>query len=201
MPDRLMRAALGWFALMTVAFWLPVVRGACDGPSYQWGLAGLGGSGVRGDYWFPVAGSCAALAIRAGYRRYRHWAFDLVAAWSVLLFVAIVVIAVSSPDGLRIQGDTLGIDISLAWAGPVLFGTAAVLSLIAARRAHQRSPTVPVAWLPLNARWLAVLSATVPIQFVLLRFGRAGSVSDQLGVLLTVAQWLVLDRVFRPFAG
>jgi len=52
----------------------------------------------------------------------------------------------------------------------------------------------------LNARWLAVLSATVPIQFILLRFSRAGSVSDQLGVLLTVAQWLVLDRVFRRFA-
>ena len=36
MIDGVMRAALGWFSLTTVIFWLPMIRGAFDGVSYQW---------------------------------------------------------------------------------------------------------------------------------------------------------------------
>jgi hypothetical protein len=57
MPDRIARTVIGLFTLTTLVFWLPAVRGAFDGPSYQWGLFGLGGRGVSGDYWFPVVGA------------------------------------------------------------------------------------------------------------------------------------------------
>jgi hypothetical protein len=194
-----MRAALGWFALTTVIFWLPAVRGVFDGPTYQWSLFGFGGRGVSGDYWFPLVGVCGALAVLAGSWRRRRWAFDTLSAWSVLLFVAIIALVTSSPDDFRFRGDTLGIDVSLAWVGPVLFGAAAVLSLAAAWRVH-RHPSVEAAeWHSRNSRWLTLLAAALPLQFVLLRFGGAGSLSDQIGVLLTIAQWFMVGRVFRPY--
>jgi hypothetical protein len=35
MPDRIARTGIGLFTLTTLVFWLPAVRGAFDGPSYQ----------------------------------------------------------------------------------------------------------------------------------------------------------------------
>jgi hypothetical protein len=49
-------------------------------------------------------------------------------------------------------------------------------------------------------QWAVVLAAALPFQFVLLRFGSPGSLSDQIGVLVTIAQWLLVDRIFRPYA-
>ena len=90
-PDYTKRMALHWFALTTLVFWLATLRGAFDGPSYQWGLFGLGGRGLTGDYWFPAVGTLAALVvIGAGWQR-RSWALRIVAIWSVLLFTAVVV--------------------------------------------------------------------------------------------------------------
>jgi hypothetical protein len=199
MPDRVMRAALEWFALTTVIFWLPAIRGLFDGPSYQWGLFGFRGRGVSGDYWFPLVGVCGALAVLAGGWRRRRWPFDILSAWSVLLFVAAIEAAASSPDDFRFRGDTLGIDVSLAWVGPVLCGAAIVLSLVAAWRVH-RHPSVEVAgWHSRNSRWLALLVAALPFQFLLLRFGGIESLSDKIGVLLTIAQWFMVSRVFRPY--
>jgi hypothetical protein len=118
-----MRAAIGWFALTTVIFWLPAVRGAFDGPTYQWSLFGFGGRGVSGDYWFPLVGVCGALAVLAGSWRRRRWAFDTLSAWNVLLFVAIIALVTSSPDDFRFRGDTLGIDVTrVGWSGVVRGG-------------------------------------------------------------------------------
>jgi hypothetical protein len=50
----------------------------------------------------------------------------------------------------------------------------------------------------LNRPWLSALALTLPIQFVLLRFGAPGSTLDQLGVLLTIVQWLLIGRIFTP---
>jgi hypothetical protein len=37
--------------------------------------------------------------------------------------------------------------------------------------------------------------------FLLLRTGGAGSTADQVGVLLTIGQWLLFDRAIRPRAA
>jgi hypothetical protein len=198
MPDRITRTALGLFTLTTVVFYLAAVRGAFDGPSYQWQLFGLGGRGVGGDYWVPVVGASGALAVVAGGWRCRRWAFVLLAAWNVLVFLAVLVVVTSNPEKFRFRGDTLGLDVSLAWMGPLLFGAGAVLSLVAARRQFRHCPAV-APWSRRNARWAVVLVAALPFQFLLLRFGSAGSLSDQVGVLVTIVQWLMVGRIFRPY--
>jgi hypothetical protein len=196
-PDRISRTALLFFSLTTVVFWLPAVRGVFDGPSYQWGLAGFSGRGVGGDYWFPAGAAAAALTLLAGGWRCRWWAFAAITAWNVVMLAAVTAAAASSPGEFRFRGATLGIDVSLVWLGPVLFGTAATLSGVAARR-HYRRRVAAASWGVHNRRWTLLLASALPIQFVLLRVGTPQSTLDAVGVLITIAQWLMVGRVFRP---
>ena len=110
-PDRIGRIALIWFSLTTVIFWLPAVRGPFDGSSYEWGLFGLGGRGVSGDYWFPLLMAVISLAVIAGGWRSRTWAFVVIALWNVLILLAAIALAISNPDDFRFRGDTLGVDV------------------------------------------------------------------------------------------
>lgn len=180
---------------------MATVRGAFDGPSYQWGLFGLGGRGVGGDYWFPFLGASIALAVVAGGWRNRRWAFNTIAAWSVLVFAVVVAAVASSPTDFRFRGDTLGIDVSLAVVGPVLFGTSALLSQVAAWRVHLRRQVAAVEWQTRNWRWLTALVGALPFQFALLRLGGPDSLSDQIGVVITIVQWFMVGRVFRSHAA
>ena len=193
----LSRAALGWFSLTTLVFWLPTVRGAFDGQSYQWGLVGFGGRGMAGDYWLPLAASLAAIAVTAGAWRGRRWALWAMAVWSLLLTLALSGYMATSRDDFRFRVDTLGIDVSLRWVGPVILAVATALAVVAATRAHVSASGATTSS-PLNRPWLSALALTLPLQFALLRFGAPGSRLDQLGVLLTIVQWLFIGRIFTP---
>jgi len=191
------RVSLGWFSLTTVAFWLPTIRGAFDGASYQWGLFGLGGRGTGGDYWLPLVASLVAIALTAGAWRGQRWALWLVAAWSLLLTLAFAVFMATSPEDLRFRGDTLGIDVSLGWVGLIVLVGATLLTLVSATQAPSSEDLVPPPS-SLNGTWLGALALALPIQFVLLRLGAPGSSLDQAGVVLTVVQWFLIGRIFAP---
>jgi len=47
---------------------------------------------------------------------------------------------------------------------------------------------------------LMFLIALLPVQFVLLHFGKHQSTSDVIGVLITIFQWLFVANAFRPYA-
>lgn len=199
-PDRTLRALLTWTALTTLVFWLPTVRGAFDGPSYQWALVGFGGRGLHGDYWFPVLGSALALATQIlGWRGARPPFHVLLLGWHLLLAIGISYVAVAQAEEFRLRGDTLGIDVSLAWVGPLLFGIPAALACRWGWRDLRRRRHEPVPpWCRRNTLWLAGLVLLLPAQFALLRPGPPRSIADQLGVLLTIVQWLLLGRALRP---
>jgi hypothetical protein len=197
--DRISRFTLAWFSVTTFIFWLPTVRGAFDGPSYEWNLVWFGGQGMSGDYWFPLLAVIGSLAVMAGGWRGKTWAFIVVSVWSLLGFLAVVALAISTPDGFRFRGDAMGIDVSLAWIGPLLFGGTNLISISAAWQAHKNPSSANMTWNTQNWRWLAGLAGLLPIQFVLLRFGEPTSLNDQIGVLITVTQWFLIDRIFRPY--
>ena len=201
--ERSVRWLLGWTALTTIIFWLPTVRGAFDGPSYRWGLFGFSGNGMAGAWWLPVLGSVAALTARSlAWRGGLRPASLLIGAWHAALFAGVVYAAVTNPDDFRLQGDTMGINISLALVGPALFGAGAALAAYVGVRTLRRDIAPRrEAWTRSNARWLAALLALLPIQLILLRLGSAGSTADQVGVLLTIGQWLLFDRAVRPPSG
>ncbi len=198
--NALLYALLIWTALTTVVFWLPTLRGAFDGPSYEWGLFGFGGRGVSGDYWFPVLGSAIALCAQyLAWRGPRLPFYVLILGWSGFLAAGMLSLAVGNPGSLRFRGDTLGIDISIAVLGPALFGLWAVLAAIwIGLDVRGRATRTMTSWSNRNSRWLIALLALLPIQFVLLRFGEPHGLSDQIGVLVTIVQWLLVVAAFGP---
>lgn len=197
-PPRTLRFLLILFAWTTLLFWLPTVRSAFDGPTYEWNLFGFGGKGLAGDYWFVLLGSAVALALQVlGWLRGRTVAQWLLLCWFGLLAAGAVYLAVTAPDSFRFRGDTLGIDVSLAWVAPLLFGAATALAgalLITERRRARPA----VSWSRRNSVWLAALAGLLPLQFVLLRFGEPDGITDQVGVLVTIVQWLLVGRALRP---
>lgn len=199
MGALLPRAALYWFALTTVPFWLATIRGAFDGSSYQWGLFGHSGRGMGGDYWFPLISALIALVVMVSGWRGRGWAFVWLVLWNVLLFAAVVLLVRSSSEDIRFRGDTLGIDVSLALIGPAIFAVGLLLSLASALRAFQSTGSLAI--VRPNNRWLFISVAALPLQFLLLRFGPNGSTADQGGVIITIFQWCFLGRSIAAFTA
>jgi hypothetical protein len=123
----------------------------------------------------------------------------LLLLWLVPLGAGATWLTLTQPEDFRFQGDSLGIDISLAWAGPAIFGGFALLGIfwvIRDLRSGRRREAPP--WMPIN-RWMGIaLAALLPIQFVLLRFGEPHGTTDQIGVILTILQWFLVGVALAP---
>ncbi len=201
-PDRLLKAILIWTAVTAITVWLPLIRGLMDGSTYQWGgeIWGfkVGGSGVGGDYWLlPLQAAFALWLLYLGWRGAKqpfHW---LLLLWHIPLGASAIYNSLHFPENYRFRGDTLGVDISLAWVGPLFFGGFALLSVIWVARDLRRNQ--PRAIMPLqhtNRILLTLMLSLIPVQFALLRFGEPHGTTDKIGVLLTMLQWVGLNVAF-----
>lgn len=199
-PERLLKVLLTWTSFTTLMFWLPTVRGAFDGASYEWGVLGFAGKGIDGSYWFPVLGSTLSIIMLwMGWRGTRFPFHLLLGGWHCFLAIGLTVVVLDDPEGFHIVGDTAGMDIDLALIGPVFFGAWALLAIWwIVRDLRRKRATVASEWSRTNTRWLAGLIALLPVQFALLRSGTMDSTQDLLGVLITVVQWMLLARAFSP---
>ncbi len=97
---------------------------------------------------------------------------------------------------MRFQGDTLGIDVSLAPVLPiVLLGFAAAMAWWLVRRRSRAAEPPP--WTRTNFILLGLAAILLPVQYLLLR--EPHGPTDAAGVLVTIAQWLLISIAFRPF--
>ncbi len=205
-PTRLLRVILIWLAITFITDWLPMVRGAFDGPTYHWGTSYFGkqfsGSGTDGDYWLLVVKSIFAITVLyLGWRGSRMGFLLLALLWQIFGFADALFNSLTNPDEYRFKGDTLGVDVSLAWVAPTAYGFFLILTIFWATRNARREWQEPVPpWSRKNSVWLIFLLALLPIQFVLLHFGTHQSTSDVIGVFVTIFQWLFLAKAFRPYA-
>lgn len=204
-PDRILSTILSWTMITMILVWLPFVRGLMDGDSYQWGGLFWGmqirGSGVHGDYWILVLQVLFGLTLLylgwRGARQPFHW---LLLLWHVPLGVQAINEALTSPEDYRFRGDTLGVDVSLAWVGPLFFGGIALLSLFwVARDLRRTREKVELEWNRINRILLFIALGLLPIQFVLLRFGEPHGPRDQVGVILTMVQWVLINFALFPW--
>ena len=186
---------MSWLTLTFLTAWLPMLRGAMDGPSYQWGGGLLGfqfsGNGLAGDYWFVALKAAVALAFLCyGWRRPNGRFRIALVGWLALMLADTLFNVVTAPGDFRFRGDTLGVDISLAIVAPAL--DAAMLAL--ATWCAWKAPALPV---PPLARANIVLLATaallLPVQYALLGSGRGQDMNDVIGVLLTILGWFLLS--------
>jgi len=200
--DQLLKIVLIFTAVTMIAVWLPLIRGVMDGPSYEWGMSFLGrdfgGRGVAGDYWFVVFQAVIALAvIYLGWRGAQqpfHW---LLLIWILPSLINAIYNAVKFPDDYRFKGDTMGLDVSLAWIAPLFWFLLALLAVVWIFRdlRERASPQMP-SWTRRNTIYTVLAFALLPIQFFLLRSGGPGDLKDQIGVVLTIAQWVLLNFAF-----
>ncbi len=194
-PGKLLRILLLWTSLTTLAFWLPLMRGAFDGESYHWALApGIAGTGVHGSYWVLVLGSGFALiTLFLGWRGARfpfHW---LLLGWHLFLGAGSIYLAVTQSESFVFKGDTLGISLSLAWLAPLICGSFALAALYWVQRdlRLKESKKLPP-WTRSNKMWFLGLLCLLPLQFTLLHFGEPHSLTDQIGVIVTIFQWMLV---------
>ncbi len=205
-PDRLLKAILIWTIITLIIVWLPLVRGLMDGDSYQWGNSAwgfeFGGRGLHGDYWFLLLQAAFGLALLylgwRGARQPFHW---LLLLWHIQLALQSTYNSLTSPEDYRFKGDTLGVDVSLAWVGPLLFGGFALLSIwwvVRDIKTGQNRTAPP--WTVANRLLLLIVVGLLPIQFVLLRFGPQHGPGDQVGVILTMLQWALINLGLFPWS-
>ncbi len=200
-PDRVLRWVLIWTGVTLLPVWLPLVRGLMDGASYQWELGpGIGGRGVAGAYWLlAILAGCGLLLLYLGWRGAQppfHW---MLLSWHVSLAGMVSYASWTAGEQMRLRGDTLGIDISIAWAGPAFFGGFALLAVYwVVRDLRARPERVPPKWNRANRGLLLLAALLLPVQFILLRFGVPHGATDKFGVLLTIVQWLLVNFAFVP---
>ena len=186
---------MGWLTFTFVTAWLPFVRGAMDGTGYQWGASHFGwdfaGAGIGGDYWFAAAKAALALLLLwAGWRRPNVPFRIALLLWLMLRFADTLHAVIFSPGDFRFQGDTLGVDVSLALVAPALDAA----MLLAAFWWFMQAPAIRVP--PpgrLNVVLLAIFALLLPVQYWLLSTGSGQDTNDVVGVLLTMAGWVLLS--------
>ncbi len=196
----MLRVILWWTALVSgMLVWLPLVRGAMQGSAYRWALApGIGGRGIRGDYWMLLAAAVfVGVLLYTGWRGARqpfHW---LLLLFHLPFAGVVAYAALRHPESLRFEGATLGIDVSLAVAAPLLFGGFAGLALfwvVRDLRNARVAESVPWVWTR-AARIRAVLvTALFPLEALLFRSGGIQSGANVLGVGLVFWQWVMINR-------
>ena len=199
-PDALLRVLLIWTSLTTLVFWLPTVRGPFDGSSYQWGLVGMRGTGLSGDYWFAILGAAfACWLVTRGWRGGRppfRWVFPV---WHAALAVFITGTAIALGDRMTFEGATVGVIIPLQWVAPVLFLAAACGAIYWASRDRRSFARLVPPRERINRSLAILLLGLVPIMFFLLRSGVPHGLTDQIGTIITIGFWFLLPRVPKPW--
>jgi hypothetical protein len=184
-----------WLTTTFLTAWLPFLRSAFDGPSYQWGAAlfgvQFGGTGLAGDYWFVAAKAALALGLLfAGWRRPNGVFRPVLVAWLALMLADTVYNVATAPEAFRFRGDTLGIDISLVGLATGLDSA----MLLLACWFMAKAPALPVPPLAGANRALACTAiALLPLQYVLLSGSSGQESGDVAGVLLTIAGWYLFS--------
>jgi hypothetical protein len=192
--DPLLKLLLLWVTLLTTVLWLPIVRGLLNGEEYEWAIGPFGGNGTGGDYWKLLVAMVYVMVLLLAGRRGPRPLFPVLLLPLMLAFnAAIIYAAWTNPDALRFQGDTLGVDISLAWILPIVFTLFTALAIwwtidrAAKRRFLHRDPQ----WVRRNRVLLLLAAAMLPVQFVAFRYG--GETGNEIGVFVTIIQWFVFN--------
>ena len=203
-PDRILKLLVFWFTYLLVFSWLPLVRILMDGETYIWGTTHFSrffrAAGWEPDAWLLVLKSALFmnliyLALRGAGSTFRV----LLTATSVILMADIWYQVINDPSGFEFHGDTLGVHLNLGWSVAAVFTVFSVLGLYWAFSRYPRaSAKTPPVWTARNKHLMTLWFLLLPIQFVLLRFGEPHATTDEIGVILTIAQTLLFAFALYP---
>jgi hypothetical protein len=202
--QRLFTVLWIWMTIRTIIPWLVTYRLTLEGDGYSWGSSYFGrmfhSSGLaRPD--FLVIYILLALSLFLMWQL-RNQRFRLAAPLLVAFlgfFAADAVYELMAGEPVMFHGDTLGVHLNVSVLFFVLqFGLFAIaLAWWYGVRDIDRGPGPQ----PLTnlKRWLVRLCVVLaPIQIMLLVAGEPHAMTDEIGVILTILQWLFLAYALYP---
>jgi len=196
--ERLRKLLLVWLGISGLFSWLPTIRSIMDGPSYRWegtywGL-GFAGRGLEGDFYIPVLSSLYILVtLWIGWR----WRRTKPLAALALLWIAPTavgyVLDIMRGESLEFRGDSLGVVIPLGAVAAIWQLGLSLIALYLLVKAPASETTHTAGLRTANRVLFGVAFALLPVQYFLLSRAGMTSTTDQIGVLLTMFQWLLLN--------
>ena len=183
--------------------WLPSVRSLFDGRSYEWGLNYFGftisGQGISSHYVFLLIQLVffSALFLSFYWIRNRIVNYTLLGLWWVHIFGNLLFDIVVNGD-TEFHGDTMNVHISLSMIViPLAIITLGLIILTVRKDMNSLPVTIP--WSRKNARLAWIVFGPLPIQAILLATGQPHGTTDQIGVLISIAQCFLIPFVVRPY--
>jgi hypothetical protein len=202
--ERLFAVLWLWIAFRTILPWLVTFRLTLEGAGYSWGSEYFGhmfhSSGLaRPDFLLVYVMLIIGVFLIFKLRQHRfRLAVPLVLVY-LGFFAANGLHQLVRGEPVIFRGDTLDVTLNVTVVYFVLqFGMFLVgLAWWYGVRHLDNGPGTP----PLSAKRRAILKvclAAIPVQIILLVVGEPHALTDEIGVLLTLANWLVLMWVFYP---
>lgn len=199
LPYKLLLLLIGITFMLT---WLPFLRCLMDGKTYTWGMTYFGrqfsSAGLSADYFFLILQMAffAALFYSFFWVKNRTVFYALVGLWFLNTLGNFLFTIIQEGD-TEFHGNTLNVHINLSTI--ILILSAIALALIAWTIIKDRQqPPSAIPWSRRNRLWALILLAPLPLQWLLFATGTPHGTTDEIGVVIAIAQSLLLPFVFLP---
>ena len=194
---------LMFFAAFTfMLVWLPLLRCLFDGNSYQWAQQYYGitlvSKGLSADYLALVFFLIIYMALFSSFYwiKNRVIFYALLIWWWLHVFGNLLFEIIQNGD-TQFHGDTLNVHVSLSAIVIPLAIIAAILIFLVIRKDRQ-TPDTQIKWSKPNTQKALFILGPLPIQAILFATGEPHGITDQIGVLIAIAQSYLFPIIFFP---
>ncbi|WP_394746969.1 hypothetical protein [Spongiimicrobium salis] len=182
--------------------WLPFLRALFDGKSYQWGTQYYGipfsGKGLTMDYLILIVFLMGYFGLFTAFNwiKNRRIFYALLCIWWLHSFGNLLFDILKNGDS-TFHGDTLNIHVSIAaFVIPLaIIALGLVLFMI---RKDQQLPTVQIPWNRSNTMKAVVILGPLPLQAIFFATGTSHGITDQIAVIIAIAQCFLIPLIFNP---
>ena len=181
--------------------WLPFIRSLFDGTSYVWGTQYFGfwirGAGISWSFLFLIAQFSLYAAVIIGlYRMENRKVYgSILSLWWLNVFGNLIFDILKNGDTM-FHGDTLNVHVSIT-AIILPLAAIAMFLIIMVLRTEKGISSIP--WVKKNSTLLNIFLAMIPVLFILLFSGEPHGLTDQIGVIIAIAQCFYIPLIFKPY--
>lgn len=201
--NGLITALLFIIAFTFLIVWLPLLRSVLDGDTYEWGLDYFGtfisGAGITLSLIFLLIQLVFYVVLFWSVFRVKNRivAYVLVVLWWIHIFGNLLREIIVEGDTM-FHGETLNVHVSLSM---LVIPLSVITGLIIAlwMRKDMRSADMSIPWSRRNTNMALIILGPLPIQAVLLYFGEPHATTDEIGVLITILQCMLIPLIFFPY--
>ncbi len=191
-------------AITFLTVWLPLLRALFDGSSYQWGVNYFGyifhGAGLTADYIFLIVQLMfyTGLFYSLYWVRNRKICYGLLLAWFIHVFGNLFYDIIKNGDTM-FHGDTLNVHVNITWIVITLAILAlALIGIVIVKDLKEES--VNISWSAKNSRLAIFILSPLVLQAILFMIGEPHETTDEIGVIISLAQNFFLPFIFRPMS-